>query len=67
MYPMRIQSDHSGSDRSVSQETLASVPITEKSPFARGFFFGRFISLHYSASFDDKDSISLFSRKSKVF
>lgn len=32
VYPMRIQSDHSESDRSYSQETLASVPITEKEP-----------------------------------
>jgi hypothetical protein len=42
---MRIQSDHSESDRSYSQETLASVPITEKDPLERVFFFGRFISL----------------------
>ena len=45
VYPMRIQSDHSESDRSYSQETLASVPITEKDPLERVFFFGRFISL----------------------
>ena len=43
VYSFRIQSDHSESDRTYSQETLASVSLTIKDPLRRVFYFGRFI------------------------
>ncbi len=47
MYSFRIQSDHSESDRTYSQETLASVSLTIKDPLRRVFYFGRFIPSRY--------------------
>ena len=50
MYPLRIQSDHSESDRSVSQETLASVPITEKEPYGALFLWEIYFPLAFRLS-----------------
>ena len=40
VYPLRIQSDHSESDRSDTEKNPASVPITEKDPRKGSFSLG---------------------------